>query len=53
MLARLRDPVQRQRIEQEIQASWAPDEPDRITIGGSATGRIDTFQGKTLSVVAR
>ena len=53
MLARLRDPVQRQRVEQEIQASWAPDEPDRITIGGSPTGQIDQFKGKTLSTVAR
>ena len=53
MLARLRDPVQRQRVEQEIQASWDPDEPDRITIGGSATGQLDKFKGKTLAVVAR
>ena len=53
MLARLQDPVQRQRIEQEIHASWAPDEPDRITIGGSATGKVQQFAGKTLSAVAR
>ena len=53
MLARLRDPVQRQRVEQEIQASWDPDEPDRITFGGSATGQLDKFKGKTLAVVAR
>jgi len=53
MLARLQDPVQRQRIEQEIQASWAPDEPDRITIGGSVTGKLAAFKGKTLTAVAR
>ena len=53
MLARLHDPAQRRKVEQEIQAGWAPDEPDRITIGGSAIGRVDEFGGKTLTVVAR
>lgn len=53
MLARLRDPVQRRRVEHEIQDSWAPGEPDRITIGGSGTGQNDPFKGKTLSAVAR
>jgi dihydroorotase/N-acyl-D-amino-acid deacylase len=53
MLARLRDPVQRRRVEQEIEAGWAPDEPDHITIGGSMTGGVREFTGKTLSAVAR
>ena len=53
MLARLRDPVQRRRVEQEIEAGWAPDEPDHITIGGSMTGGVREFTGKTLAAVAR
>ena len=53
MLARLRDPAQRRRVEQEIQARWTPGEPDRITLGGSVTGGVDGFTGKTLASVAR
>jgi len=53
MLARLRDPAQRRRVEEEIQARWAPGEPDRITLGGSLTGGVDKFTGKTLASVAR
>jgi len=53
MLARLRDPVQRRRVEQEIQDSWDPGEPDRISIGGSETEQIEQFKGKTLTAVAR
>jgi dihydroorotase/N-acyl-D-amino-acid deacylase len=52
-LSRLRDPVQRRRVEQQIQAGWAPGEPDRITIGGSMTGGVRAFTGKTLTAVAR
>jgi dihydroorotase/N-acyl-D-amino-acid deacylase len=53
MLARLRDPVQRRRVEQEIPDGWVPGEPDRITIAGSGTGQVDQFKCKTLSAVAR
>jgi dihydroorotase/N-acyl-D-amino-acid deacylase len=53
MLAKLGDPVQRRRVEQEIEDSWVPGEPDRISIGGSGTGQVDQFKGKTLSAVAR
>ena len=52
MLARLRDPVQRHRVEEEIQGAWAPGEPDRITISGSMSGPLKQFSGKTLTVVA-
>ncbi|HUM10233.1 MAG TPA: D-aminoacylase [Myxococcaceae bacterium] len=52
-LSRLRDPVQRRRAEQDIQARWIRGEPERIRIGGSDTGRIDAFTGKTLAAVAR
>jgi dihydroorotase/N-acyl-D-amino-acid deacylase len=52
MLARLRDPVQRHRVEQEIQDAWAPGEPDRITISGIGSGPLEQFWGKTLAAVA-
>ena len=52
-LARLRDPRQRRRIEEEIQARWEPGEPERITIAGSFTGQVRAFAGKRLDAVAR
>ena len=52
-LARLRDPQQRRRIEEEIQARWEPGEPERITIAGSFTGQVRAFAGERLDAVAR
>jgi N-acyl-D-amino-acid deacylase len=54
MLERLRDPAQRQRVEQEVSEHWKDaDEPERIVVTACLLPAAKAAEGKTLAQLAK